>query len=82
MHASADGKIFYCDMVTLDVYFQLEKYDEDDFIPQTEPKKRLASHNGGVYKLALHPQNCEVVASCSVDCVIKAQWIILPLSFS
>ena len=49
----------------------LEEYDQDDFIPESEPMHQCQSHIGGIYKLLLHPINREVCASCSVDCTVK-----------
>ena len=52
-------------------FLQLEDYDEDDFIPDTEPLQQFSSHIGGIYKVILHPLDEETFASCSTDCSIK-----------
>ena len=53
------------------LFLQLEDYDEDDFIPDTEPLQQFSSHIGGIYKVILHPLDEETFASCSTDCRIK-----------
>lgn len=49
---------------------QLSEYDEEDFIPASEPLARLDSHVGGIYKFSMHPIKANLCASCSVDCTI------------
>ena len=51
--------------------FQLNDYDEDDLIPDTEPVQQFSSHTGGVYKILQYPNQKDIFASCSTDCTIK-----------
>ena len=53
------------------IFFQLDDYDEDDLIPDTEPVEQFSSHTGGVYKILQYPTQKGIFASCSTDCTIK-----------
>ena len=53
------------------IFFQLQDYDDEDFIPDTEPLQQYISHTGGIYKVLLHSIQKDTFASCSTDCTIK-----------
>ena len=59
------------DKISTTEFIELEEYDQEDFIPESDPIYQCQSHIGGIYKILLHPINREISASCSVDCTIK-----------
>lgn len=59
------------DKISTTELIELEEYDQEDFIPESNPIYQCQSHIGGIYKILSHPINREISASCSVDCTIK-----------
>ena len=59
------------DKVSTTEFIELEEYDQEDFIPESDPIYQCHNHIGGIYKILLHPINRDISASCSVDCTIK-----------
>ena len=63
--------IITMDKISTTELIELEEYDQEDFIPESNPIYQCQSHIGGIYKILSHPINREISASCSVDCTIK-----------
>ena len=63
--------IITMDKISTSELIELEEYDQEDFIPESNPIYQCQSHIGGIYKILSHPINREISASCSVDCTIK-----------